>query len=314
MAWICLALGCAIYAPVLLEFREFLLNPRQIYTLTRTGYGQETFVSSTLAYLAVIFILFAKRTWLMKTVVLLVASGLLILHGSKVQVLSLFLLLLLFKVYVDREKISLLPAFVRASAIAGLLLVLFAVTLPLGDSLIDAVQEISQYSDYTRNAMLVIDSHVPLQYGRLTMGANIYGRVPRVLMPSKPKNFGTFYLAERFYPAWFDADTGSPDFGIGVQYADFGMAAVVYLTLFSIVSGWLTSIFVTRLKLTQHPSDFFVVVFLAGIAVMPLGGAGWLFPEAIIVAAVMRYASRVGADRILRIVRADQTPLSGAQA
>src|SRR6266705_567312 len=64
LSLICLALGCALYAPVLLEFREYLLDPREIYKLTRTGFGHQTFVSSTLAYLAIIFILFTKRSLL----------------------------------------------------------------------------------------------------------------------------------------------------------------------------------------------------------------------------------------------------------
>ena len=290
----CLALACVIYAPVLVQFRAYLLDPREIYRLTRTGFGHETFVSSTLGYLAVIFILFAKRSWLTKAFVLVVASGLLLLHGSKGQVLNLVFLMVLFQVYVRGRQTPLLPALVRSLAIVGVVLALFAVTMSLGDGPVEAVQAISQYSDYTRNAMLTIDSHLAPQYGRLTMEANIYGRVPRVLMPNKPKNFGPFHLAEEFYPEWFDADTGSPDFGIGVQYADFGAFAIVYLALFAILKGCLARVFVNRLKRTKHPADFFVVAFLAEISVIPLGGAGWLFPEALVAAMLMRFFSGIG--------------------
>jgi hypothetical protein len=303
----CVGLACAVYAPVLFEFREFLLSPRQIYELTRTGYGPETFVSSTLAYLGIIFILFTRRSVFMKAFVVTAASVLIAFHGSKGQILNILLLLLLFQVYVRRKKVGALAALGWSAVISALVIVLFAATLVLGSTVMDAVQQISEYSDYTRNAMLVIDSHLPLQYGRLTMEANIYGLIPRVLMPTKPKDFGEFYLAEEFYPAWFDADTGSPDFGIGVQYADFGALAIIYLTLFSMLNGWLARIFVGRLSVAAHPSDFFIVAFLAGISVMPVGGAGWLFPEAIVLAWVMRYLSRIGASHARRLVRTDQS-------
>ena len=313
LSFACLGLSIVIYAPVLFEFRGLLSDPRQIYELTRTGYGQETFVSSTMAYMAVIFILFAKRPWLMKAFVMAVAGIVLVLHGSKEQILNVILLLLLFQVYIRGQKVALLPALLRSLAVAVVIIVLFAVTLPLGGGLVDAVQEVSQYSAYTRNAMLVIDSHVPLQYGRLTLEANVYSFIPRVLMPNKPKDFGPFYLAEEFYPAWFDADTGSPDFGIGVQYADFGLFAMVGLAIFAAFCGWLARIFVMRLTLAQHPSDFLVVAFFAGVSIIPLGSGGWLFPEIIILAAVMRYGSRIGAPCVSRIVKAGQIPAFGSE-
>jgi hypothetical protein len=309
---VCLGLAYAIYAPVLLEFRDFLLDPRQIYQLTRSGYGHETFVSSTLAYSAIIFIFFAKRSWVVKGSLIAAACGLLVLHGSKGQVLNVFLLFLLFQVYVRGQRIAFFPALLRSLVLAGILIGLFAATLPLGGGPVEAVGEISQYSDYTRNAMLVIDSHVPLQFGRLTMEANIYGLIPRVLMPSKPKNFGAFYLVEEFYPEWFDADTGDPDFGIGVPYADFGMLTIIFLVLFAVVNGWLARIFVSRLRLTQHPSDFLVVVFFAGVSLIPVGGSIWLFPETVVLAMIARYVSRIGADRVMRLKSLEQLVRLGA--
>ena len=147
--------------------------------------------------------------------------------------------------------------------------------------------------------MLVIDSHYPLQYGRLTIESNTLGVVPRQLMPGKPKNFGSFALAEEFYPKSFDGDTGSPAFGVGVQYADFGVLSILYLGLMAALKGWLARIFVNRLKLTKHPADFFVVVFLADISVFPVG-VGWLLPEALLVAVLLRWASRIGAGKVYR--------------
>jgi len=118
-------------------------------------------------------------------------------------------------------------------------------------------------------------------------------------MPGKPKNFGSFALAEEFFPGSFDKDAGSPAFGVGLQYADFGSWAVVYLAFVAAFRGWLARIFVNRLKVTKHPADFFVVVFLADVSVFPLG-VGWLLPEALLVAVILRWASRIGAGKVYR--------------
>src|SRR4029077_9354143 len=91
---LCLSIGLLLYIPVLIQFSEFIFDPRQIYTQTRTGFGIRAFASSTLAYLAVILILFSKRSKTVKIFTILLATGLLSLHGSKGQVLSVISILL----------------------------------------------------------------------------------------------------------------------------------------------------------------------------------------------------------------------------
>src|ERR1700722_1374492 len=108
------------------------------------------------------------------------------------------------------------------------------------------------------------------------------------------------YLDEEFYPDALDEDAGSPAFGIGVQYADFGFLAIFYLAFFAALKGWLARLFVTRLRVTRHPGDFVMVAFLADISLFPVGGAGWLLPETIIVALLLRLVSCAGADRVFR--------------
>ena len=147
--------------------------------------------------------------------------------------------------------------------------------------------------------MLVIDSRLPLQYGRLTLESNTIGIIPRVFMPSKPKNFGALYLDEQFYPEALDNDAGAPAFVVGVEYADFGVLAILYLAMFAAFKGWMARVFVDRLRSKRHPADFFVVAFLADITLIPTG-AGWLLPEVIIVAMLMRFASCWGAVQIYR--------------
>jgi hypothetical protein len=296
---LCLSLGVLLYIPVLVQFREFIFDPRQIYTQTRTGFGLQAFVSSTLAYLAVILVLCSRHSKALKALAVLLATGLLSLHGSKGQVLSVISILLLYYVYVLGRKITFARSMVVYVCTGMVVLLLFAATMSLGEDAAGALEAISKYSDYTRNAMLVIDSHYPQQYGRLTIESNTLGIVPRQLMPGKPKNFGSFALAEEFYPEWFDSDTGSPAFGVGLQYADFGSWAIVYLALVAALRGWLARIFVNRLAFTKHPADFFMLVFLADISVFPTG-VGWLLPEALLVMVFIRWVSRIGAKKVYR--------------
>lgn len=299
-AWLCLGTALLLYFPLLLRFRGDLLHPRQIYEQTRTGGGAEFYISGTFAYLAIIFALFSRSLRAEKITVTIAAIGVLLLHGSKGYVLNAVFLLVLFYVYGKGRRITFLPALVASCCIGLLVFALFAATMTLGEGPGEALDAISQYSNYAENAMMVIDDHYPLQYGRLTWEANTLSLIPRILMPNKPKNIGVFRLDDYFYPQSFDLDQGVPDFGIGVQYADFGMFAIIYLSLCSLLNGWLAGTFVNRLRLTGHPADFFMVVFLAGVQLFPVGGTGWLLPEAAVVFLFLRFTSRFGADRLYR--------------
>ena len=298
LAWLFLGSAVLMYAPILLQFPEYIFSPRDLYTHTRTGFGINFYTSSVFAYLAVILAQFSGRSLKVRGSIILGATGVLVLHGSKGQVLSL--VLLLFEVYVKKRRVTLLPSLVAAFAFGLFGFSLFAMTMVLGDSPSEVLESISSYSDYTRNAMLVIDSRFPVQYGRLTLESQIIGRIPRAIMPSKPKNFGALVLDDEFFPGSLEGDAGSPDFGVGVQYADFGVFAIVYLAMFAMLRGWMARIFVNRLNCSHHPADFFLVAFLANISLIPVGGIGWLLPEALLIAFFIRFASTVGANKVFR--------------
>ena len=308
-----LGLAVLMYVPILLQFPEYIFDPRQLYTHTRTGFGVSFYTSSTLAYLAVILILFSSKSRWIKGLVILMSAVVLSLHGSKGQMLSLVLLVALFEVYVGKRKLRFVPSLLAGAGLGLFLLLLFAGTMTLGDNPADALATISQYSDYTRNATLLIDSHFPLQYGRLTLEAQTIGRIPRVLMPNKPRNFGGLYLADQFFPKAFDEDAGAPDFGVGMQYADFGVLAIAYLAVFAMLRGWLARVFVQRLDHSRHPADFFLVAFLAEISLFPIGAVGWLLPEAMMVALFLRFASCLGTETVYR-EHGVHNPRVGAQS
>ena len=167
----------------------------------------------------------------------------------------------------------------------GLLLKLSSIffAFSTGISADNLLSNFISYSDYTRNAMMVIDDDRPALYGRLTFEDMLWARVPRQLVPSKPKDFGTFYLAKLYYPEWFESDTGSPTFGIGVTYADFKEVTIIYLVMSYALIALLLKIFILRTKRYRHPCDFVMLLFFSGVALIPLG-AGYLLPEHILMA------------------------------
>jgi oligosaccharide repeat unit polymerase len=298
LALACLGLSCLLFLPLLIEFKEYVFDPRRIYEETRTGFGASYYTSSACAYLAVILILFSRQSNFRKAIAVLFAAIVLSLHGSKGQVLGIILLPLLFLVYVGHIRVKLGRALLVCLGFLVLLIGMFAATVSLGGPM-EALEWVSEYSDYMRNAMMVIDSNMPVQYGRLTWESNVISLVPRAVMPDKPKDFGAFYLDEEFYSGSLDEDKGVPAFGIGVQYADFGSLAIVYLGLFAALRGWLTRVWVRRLQHTRHPADFLMLAFLCGISIFTIG-TGWLFPETLLVALFLRFASSLGTGRTYR--------------
>ncbi len=112
-----LGLAVLMYAPVLWEFREYALDPREIYKQTRTGFGVNFYTSTALSYLAVILALFSNWSVLKKVTVVVAGTILVSLHGSKGMVLNVIFLLALFVVYVARRRVGMLPSIVAATAI-----------------------------------------------------------------------------------------------------------------------------------------------------------------------------------------------------
>ena len=290
--WILLATSILLYLPILIEFRELLLFPREIYMRTRTGYGIEFFGSSLLMYLALITYLFKQKKSLLGGVVLGgVCIGLIYLHGSKGELLELLEILILYRVYILRRPVTFASAVASVAAIALVGCLSFALFEGL-TNVGELAVSMAGYSDYTQNAILVIDDPKSQFYwGRLTLEDEIYTRIPRLIMPNKPKDFGLFKLASIYYPEWFQGDTGSPAFGIGEQYADFGVFAVILISLWSVLSGWVAALLVASLRRRPEPGRFVVLLFFAGVDIIPLG-SGYLLPETIVLAAALAFVYR----------------------
>lgn len=262
----------ALYAPVLIEFADLIASPREIYSATRVGYGALFFVSTCVLYFAFILLLFSGRItrtylWLFA----LAALVILYLHGSKVQVLSLFLIGLYFLVFVKGRRFGFGRLIGLGVGVSTAVLTLFYLTFP-ATMKEDFVLSLASYAEATRfGAKVIDDPALEPQLGRLALENNFYGVVPRALVPDKPRDFGTFWLTSRYAPERFEAATGSPDFGLGVLYADFGVLAIVYHAIAQVLAGVLLKLLVTRLKLRPDAGTFVLLLVFMGVPLLPTG-------------------------------------------
>jgi hypothetical protein len=306
--YLVLVAAIALYLPVLWEFRSDLLNPRGIYEKTRSGYGVSFFLSTTLCYLAFILLLFKRRLRRGELgIFTLICLVLLWLHGSKNQMLLLLFILTTHLVYVQEKRMALTRFVLFGGMLTVLGTLLFLITTP--QLLLEydgSLQGLASYSDYTRNGMLVIDSGVGPLYGRLSLEQQIYSRVPRPLFPAKPNDFGALYLAEHFFPDAFQSDKGAPAFSFGIEFADFGVLALPILLVENLFAGMLLKMFMTGLRRDRDPGSFVLVLFAAGLSLLPLSGT-FLLGESLVLAVVVNFLHSVRAR--YRAVPAGTAPL-----
>jgi hypothetical protein len=291
MAYLFLALAIALYWPVLSRFRGDILNPRVIYEQTRTGYGVNFFLSTTLCYFGLALFLFQKSSRLEFIAFITVCLLFVWMHGSKGHMLGILFILAMYYVYVAKRRVSFMGIAATAGGLILAVLLMFLLTNP-GIILNNGVVNLVRYSEYTANSMIVIDSNLGPLYGQLTLEQQIYSRLPRLLDPGKPSDYGEFYLAKRFFPAAYERGTGAPAFGFGTLFADFGPVAPLLLGVFGFINGLTMKSFVNSLRRFEGPGEFILLLFAAGIPLVPMVNV-FLIPETLGLAIAANLVQRV---------------------
>jgi hypothetical protein len=273
VAYIFLGLAFALYLPVLIEYASLLASPREIYALTRTGYGLESFLSTFCIYVGFILLLFSQNPGRISLLVYVFLSAILLyLHGSKGQTFYLLLIWLYFSAFVKQHRFGFRRLIVLGVMSSTILFGLFYVTSSDAQK-IDILISIAGYSsEYTRNAMRVIDDQdLEPQLGRLTFENSYYSLLPRQLFPEKRKDFGSLWLASKYYPGRFQEERGAPAFGLGVLYADFGIFAILYYIVGELLSGALLGILAFQLKRRPDAGSFFLFAAFMDVPLIPTG-------------------------------------------
>lgn len=287
------ALMCAVgmYLPVIADFWQDLFNPRAIYIATRTGFGLFFFISIFFCYIGFILILFdPKCKWMIKMVAGIFSCFFAYIHGSKGQVLAVIFIAMLYVAVHLKKKVNftsfvkiMIPFLMFGSGVFFM--------MSTGLDVENLVEVMAGYSDFSRNAALLVDSNASPELGKIFFEDNVYSRIPRAFDPDKPKDFGAFALAKEYFPAAFDNDQGVPSFGIGTYYADFGLFCVPILMFAGFFSGMMTRVFVERTARFRSPADFIVLCFFCGIPIIPVG-SGYLLPEYVLTGLLVYFLGR----------------------
>jgi hypothetical protein len=91
------------------------------------------------------------------------------------------------------------------------------------------------------------------------------------LYPDKRKDFGSLWLANKYYPDRFQDDRGAPAFGLGVLYADFGLFAIVYYVVGELLTGFVLGILAATLRHSPDAGYFFLFAIFMDVPLMPTG-------------------------------------------
>ena len=268
LAWLLLASAFLLYFPILFEFREYIFEPRYIYEQTRTGYGLQFFGSALLTYAALISFLFSTRR--KHILFLMLCSAFILLKGQKGQFITGCAIYIVWFFYVKNVRLGVAKTSVIAAFGVGAFTALFA--LNYRGEIESLLFVIAGYSDYNRNAALVLqDPQLQPYGGQIIAEGFVLSKIPRVIWEGKPKNFGPFRLADRYFPEWFELDQGAPAFGVGVLYADFGEFSYLFALLGGLISGSIFKFFLRRFL--AHPGIlyFVMVLFCSGIELIPAG-------------------------------------------
>lgn len=290
LSWVFLTLSFLIFLPVALEFVEFVFtDPRRLYELTRSGYGQYLFVSTLMLNLGVICFLFSRK----KGAVLFVPFVILlsVVKGAKGPILELAQIFAMWAVYVRNWRIRLGTFLMMGFAGIVAIIALFAITLR-GLEPEELFGAITEYSDYNRHASLTVTDPVGPFYGRLALENYVYSRLPRVIDKEKPKDFGTFYLARYYFPDDFFLDAGAPAFGAGVYIADYGPATPLVMLLGGLLCGYLLGACVKWVRRGGGVAAFIPLLYFANVGLIPIPN-GFLIIEHWLLGQIVRSLSRI---------------------
>lgn len=286
------------FYPIISEFGSLVItNPRSVYTQTRTGWGVSYFMAAFLLYFSLVFSLASLNATIRNAVLVAIFySVLLLFFGSKGKILGAITLIFFWYIYFNRVKLNvflLFIFFIVAIPISAVIVNTFtvreySVEMSLEDKLIFA----TRYADYNKNQAMVLDDLEEPLYGKMIFDDFVVSKIPRIFYPEKPKDFGEFLLAKKYYPSWFYEDTGSPRFGYSMYFIDFNYFALIILPLLSLIHGVMIALTWNALKKNFNPYSFALFSLVNGVVFLS-AGAGSFFIETLLFI-ILLYASRFG--------------------
>lgn len=294
-------LGLGIISALIIFYKigfSYLSFPRLLYEKTRISYGILYFPAQAFFLLSWVFILFSnkKKMILLFSIILAIF---LYFFGSKGAMLNLFLVYVLYIVITEKIKNNIFNVIKYTFLTSFYISILFLIYHPyITQSQITSItrplENVSSYSDYTKNTVILVDNFYKYFdhhfYGKLLLENTIYSRIPRIIYPEKPFDFGDFKLSKALYPEWHSKHVGDPSFGIfGRVYADFGPFGFIWGILVAVIKGIFLGAFYQLFKEYQTPQLFIAISYLSGVPIFSLPPADTFF-ENIFILPLLLYA------------------------
>lgn len=288
--YIFIGISFLLYLPILLEFKDIIFQPRQIYMATRLGYGLNYILSTTFFYIGFILLLVKEKTFTNKVWIFFVIGIIFIyFHASKLQYIVLIFIMIYYSVYVLNKRYSIIKTLKYILIMVIIILSLFYSNYKDYSDDIDVdnlIMNVALYSDYNRNCMKVIDTFPDILYGKLTFEDYVYSRIPRQIFTDKPKDYGARYLTLYYYPEWFYSEAGDPIFGYGMQYADFRELTIFYIFISSIIDGVSICLSIKYMGSKYTIVSLFTLLTSTGVPII-ITGTGGLLIETILLGLII---------------------------
>jgi hypothetical protein len=175
--------ACMLNEEIFVMLVKNPFDPRLIYTTTRTGFGIYTYLSALAAYVAMMLVLFVKQKRLFKVAIYFLGFLVLYSHGSKGQIIGAVFIPLLYLVYVRGYKLSKTQGIFHGILLLSVIVLSFFLTMKINFSIFSFFNNLSGYANYISDAVKLVDSNVPIQWGKLTFENNFYSIIPRSIDP-----------------------------------------------------------------------------------------------------------------------------------
>lgn len=234
---------------------DIIKNPREFYKESRVGFGHVYFLIALSIKLLFLLSLYLFKSTFTRIIIFIFIALLVSFLGSKSQILTLFLVYVLYAFFIEKKHFNLRATTILIGSIGTTLLLFFLI---LQKSDYSAFIKVLNYFDYFENFLSLHTELNGYYLGILTLETNIYSIIPRVVFPDKPLYYGVFHLGQEIFPIQTEKNQGSPSFSFfGRGYADFGILSFMYYSLSGAISGFIIG------AISRHRTIYSLIIILA---------------------------------------------------
>ncbi len=297
---------------------QYLLEPRQLYEVSRENFGTHYFLLGFSLRLAALLLMMSNLRGKRALFVALLTFS--VFTGAKVNTYIIVMFAAMYFIVFHRAGRLNGRLLIKLGLIAAPLVYLL-ISLTFQSSEVNIFELLVAYVNEPWNNFCLLAQSYGHYFrdffgGALTWENNVISRIPRLLFPDKPYLFGGFRLADEYFPETVALGIGAPSFGAeGIVYADWGMLGLILLAIFKGLLSWFLgriTCLVSRDQVRQPNGNFFyfgTLLILADMYFLTLPPSNNLVDNLLI---VVLLSLVFGIRRVARGVAVPSTRLNNA--